>query len=284
MPELPEIEAISRYLNSTIVEEIISDVNTFQHTVIRTPSKREFEDLLRETKVNNVGRIGKILFFSLDKQATSVKMYIDHGLTGRLAWYLPSQKLPAKTIFSIKFTNDKTLIYHDNRLHGAIWLFSTKTGEQSEYPAIIEHYGPDILQISLKDFVDRLMKFRGEIKGILTNKKFVAGIGNAYVDEILFEAKIHPFTKRNQISEDEFRVLYEACRKILTEAVEKIYNILITTQKLDNQQFWRQQIFKIHLKGKHPCPVCDNPISTVKAKRFTNFCRKCQSSKNRYFI
>lgn len=284
MPELPEIEAICRYLRSTIVEEVISDIKTFQHTVIRTPSKKDFENSLREARVNGIDRIGKILYFSLEKSIQSFKMYIDHGLTGRLAWYLSSQKLPVKTIFSITFVNKKTLIYHDKRLHDAIWLFSSRTGEKCEFPAIINRFGPDILQISFKDFSNRLRKFRGEIKGILTNQKFVAGIGNAYADEILFEAKIHPFSKRTQINEEEIIDLYKACKSTLTGAVEKILDMLNTTQKLDNQQFWRHQIFKIHLKGKHPCPVCGNPISTVKAKRFTNFCRKCQSSRNRYFI
>ncbi len=284
MPELPEIEAIRQYLISTISNEVITEVKTFQHTVIRNPSAKEFEELLRDATLDHIERIGKILRLSLHKSNLLLYLYLDHGLTGRLAWY-SSQKLPAKTVFLIKFRNDKTLLYHDTRLHGTIWLFSSKKNQPCEHPAVIDEFGPDIFQISESEFIKRLGKFNGEIKGILTNQtKFVTGIGNAYADEILFEAKIHPFSKRPQLSEKDKSILYHACKKILTNSMNKISHMLKTTQKLDNERYWREQIFLIHLKGKKPCPICGNPISTIKAKRLTNFCRKCQIPKNRNFI
>ena len=182
------------------------------------------------------------------------------------------------------FNKSKTLIYHDSRLHGAIWLFVSKNNESYGYPEKIDGYGPDILQISKEDFIKRLKRFNGEIKGILTNQKFVSGIGNAYADEILFEAKIHPFDKRPQLDEAEKTRIYLACEKILTNSVNTIFDSLCETQILNNQKKWRQQIFKIHLRGKQPCHICGNPISTIKAKRFTNFCRKCQIPRNRSFF
>ncbi len=284
MPELPELEAIRQYLASNISEQVITNVKTFLHTVIRKPSALEFEELLNGSTLDQIERIGKILRFSLHKSDLILNLYIDHGLTGRLAWSSISQKIHAKTVFSLKFSNNKILIYHDTRLHGAVWLFSSKNYQPSERPAVIENFGPDFVQISESEFIKRLQKFRGEIKGILTNQKFVTGIGNAYADEILFEAKIHPFSKSPQLNREEKSALYLACKNVLSSAVEQISRILESTQKLDNERYWRQQIFRVHLKDKQPCPICGNPISTIKAKRLTNFCRKCQVPANRNFI
>ncbi|MHA2246479.1 MAG: DNA-formamidopyrimidine glycosylase family protein [Candidatus Hodarchaeales archaeon] len=285
MPELPEIEAILQHLISTLSNEVVTEVKTFQHTVIRNISKKEFEVLLQGATVDQFERIGKILRLSFSKSNLLIHLYIDHGLTGRVAWRSDSKKvLPSKTVFFIKFKNEKTMLYHDSRLHGAVWLFSNKNNEQRGHPHIIDNSGPDIFQVSESEFIQRMQRFNGEIKGILTNQKFVTGIGNAYADEILFEAKIHPFNKRPQLKEKEKSILFSACKKVLTNSVNQISHMLDDTQKLDNQRYWRQQIFKIHLKGKQPCPICGNSISTIKARRLTNFCRKCQIPKNRNFI
>ena len=281
MPELPEIEAIRKYIVSTLSNQTITEIKTFRHTVVRNIPLKEFEDLLFHTKLDQIDRIGKILKLIFCKDNSNLCMYIDHGLTGRLAWFT-SKKLPVKTVFSMRFS-DKTLIYHDSRLHGAIWLFKSNN-KLCENPTKITGFGPDILQISKENFIKRLQSFNGEIKGIITNQKFVSGIGNAYADEILFEAEIHPFDKRPQLNDEEKVKLYKACQKTLTESMNTIYQILNETQKLDNQSYWREQIFRIHLKGKQPCPVCGNSISTIKAKRFTNFCRKCQNPRNRSFF
>lgn len=283
MPELPEIEAIRKYLILTLSNQIITEVKTFRHTAIRNLSKSDFEDLLHLATLDQIERIGKILRFLIYKPNLILSLYIDHGLTGRLAWSA-SKKLPAKTVFSTTFQEGKTLIYHDSRLHGAIWLFVSKNNKPCGYPAKIDSFGPDIIEISKEDFIGRLQRFNGEIKGIITNQKFVSGIGNAYADEILFEAKIHPFDKRSQLNEEEKTSIYLACKKILTDSVNKIYQVLCETQKLNNQSYWRQNIFRIHFKGKQPCPTCGNSISTIKAKRFTNFCRKCQNPRNRSFF
>ena len=283
MPELPEIEAIRKYLGLTISNQIISEVKSFRHTAIRNLPKEDFEDLLNLATLDKIERIGKILRFILYKDTITLNLYIDHGLTGRLAW-LTTEKVPAKTVFLMTFKGVKTLIYHDSRLHGAIWLFVCKNNKPCGYPTKIAGFGPDILQISEEEFINRLKRFNGEIKGIITNQKFVSGIGNAYADEILFEAKIHPFDKRVQLTKEEKTKLYNACKKILSNSMNTIYKTLCETQKLDNQSYWREQIFRVHLKGKQPCPICGNLISTIKAKRFTNFCRKCQNPRNRSFF
>ena len=283
MPELPELEAISNYLNKKLSGDIINAVQTFKHTVIRNMGFDDAQSILKGATIQNIVRIGKILRFQFCKNDKILLLYLDHGLTGRLAWQKKNN--PSKTILTISFSSGRTLIYHDKRLHGSIWLYRSKLNEDFHTPPKMENFGPDILSISEIVFMDRIKKFRGEIKGILTNQGFVTGIGNAYADEILFEARIHPFTKRPQLTTIEIKQLYLTCQEILTLWTKKISEWLHTTDKIDNQRFWRQELFKIHLRDGQPCIRCGRVISIIKAnRRITNFCRTCSPSKNKNFI
>ncbi|MHA1967692.1 MAG: Fpg/Nei family DNA glycosylase [Candidatus Hodarchaeales archaeon] len=283
MPELPELEALREYLESVLSTRKIMKVETFYHTVLRYPSPNEFKELLTEAKLDHIDRIGRMLRFIFTKHELIIHLYIDHGLTGRLMFKKSKTKLPSKIVISLEFDNDKTLIYHDLRLHGAIWLYSAQKGIMIDHPKVIENYGPGILEISESDFTTRIKKHRGEIKGILTNQKVITGIGNAYSDEILFDAGIHPFTKRTDLNQDEIKKLYFSCRNVLSKATKDIFKMISSIEEFDEKK-WRKSLFKVHLKGREACSNCNRPISTIKAKRVTNFCRKCQPSKNRNFI
>lgn len=283
MPELPELEAISYYLNKKLSGNRINAVQTFKHTVIRNMRSDDVQSILKGAKLQKIVRIGKILQFQFNKTNKILLLYIDHGLTGRLAWL--SKKVPSKTILTISFSSGRTLIYHDKRLHGSIWFYRSRLNEDFPMPPKLKNFGPDILSITETVFVDRISKFRGEIKGILTKQQFVTGIGNAYADEILFEAKIHPFTKRTQLSKTEIKRLFLVCQEILTVATKKISEWLFETDKVNNQRFWRKELFKVHLCGGQPCIRCGKAISAIKAnRRITNFCRTCSPSKNKNFI
>ncbi len=282
MPELPELEAIREYLNKSLLKSTIINVETYYHTVIRNQSINDFKKLLQDAKLIQIDRIGRMLRFSFEK-SYFLHLYIDHGLTGRLAFKQEKKKKPSKTVLSIKFDNNKTLIYHDSRLHGAIWLYSAQNEDQIDHPLVTGNYGPDILQITELEFIERLHKYRGEIKGILTNQKFVTGIGNAYSDDILHLAKVHPFSKRTDLNNEEIGKIFHACQNVLSGAKADIYEILSITGEF-NEKKWRNKILKVHLKGGEACFACGHSISTIKSKKMTSFCRQCQPSKNKNFI
>jgi formamidopyrimidine-DNA glycosylase len=133
--------------------------------------------------------------------------------------------------------------------------------------------GPDALAVSQEEFAQRIRKFTGQIKNILVNHKFIAGIGNAYADEILFAARIHPYRKRTTLSDDDIARLYEAMHKVFDWATP-----IVASQMQDELNYEeRRDFLKIHRKGKEPCPVCGTRISEITAgQRITNFCRNCQ--------
>jgi formamidopyrimidine-DNA glycosylase len=132
--------------------------------------------------------------------------------------------------------------------------------------------GPDALDVGLEDFRSRLKPFRGEIKGILTRAAFVAGIGNAYADEILWQAQIHPFRKRTRLTSEEVDRLHAAMRTTLLEAVETVRREMGEDVHLKPRDF-----FAVHLRGGQACPRCGTIISEITAnQKITSFCRTCQ--------
>ena len=283
MPELPELEGIRKYLSGKIAGSTITDVETFSHTVIRFPDVKIFQSSLTGARLDDILRKGKLLVFHFKKKDYSLFLYIDHGLTGRLAW--EKKKVPAKIVFRFHFDSGLPLIYHDRRLHGAIWLYNSASGDKNLSPQKISNYGPDILDTTFDEFQSRIKRYRGEIKGVLTKQEFVTGIGNAYSDEILFHAGIHPFTKRTSLSTAEIEKVYYSCISILGFSTTQITNWLSSTNKLDNQKAWRKELFKIHLKGDQSCHNCGKSNSSIKANRkITNFCRTCQTPRNKNFI
>jgi formamidopyrimidine-DNA glycosylase len=113
---------------------------------------------------------------------------------------------------------------------------------------------------------------RGEIKTVLTTQTFVAGIGNAYADEILWRAKLYPFRRRSTLSETDALKLYSAMRTALNEAITTLQQHASNTERGEQRGF-----LAVHGKGGQPCPRCGTTISSVKrARRTTEFCRTCQ--------
>jgi formamidopyrimidine-DNA glycosylase len=132
--------------------------------------------------------------------------------------------------------------------------------------------GPEPFEISLETFRQRLKPFRGEIKGILTRGELVAGIGNAYADEILWAARLHPYRKRTQLTTEEIDRLYQAMRATLSDAVEQV-----RTEMREKIHLKPRDFLSVHMKAGQPCPRCGTAISLVGAnQRITNFCRSCQ--------
>ncbi|MDZ7261771.1 MAG: hypothetical protein ONB05_06675, partial [candidate division KSB1 bacterium] len=134
--------------------------------------------------------------------------------------------------------------------------------------------GPEPLsdEFTYPIFLQRLKKHRGMVKNVLVTQNFLAGIGNAYADEILFAAHILPFRKVTELSPSELERLYQSLRFVLEQAIEHL-----STRVVCNIEDEIRDFLKVHGKGGEPCPVCGHPISEITANRkITHFCRHCQ--------
>ena len=268
MPEVPDLEAIRAFLNQHIVGQSVTRVDVPIPVVIRVP-REEFVRLLTGDSFGEVTRYGKYLLFPL---ASGRVMVINAMLTGRFSYVDPKTRKHARTCIVFGLSDGCELRYADQRFMGRVYLVTPET--LKDVPQFAE-MGPDVLSPDLTEavYVERLHKFTGMIKNIIVNHKFVAGVGNAYADEILWEAGIHPYRKRTQLTAKEERKLYAATRSVLEWAEPIVAEKM--TESLDYSE-WRDHL-RVHRRGGLPCPRCGSTISEITAgQRITSFCRQCQ--------
>jgi formamidopyrimidine-DNA glycosylase len=269
MPELPELEVVAEVLSRRLLGRPIADVLIAPKggpIVLRNMLDREPAELMVGSVLSSVSRRGKYLLLELDQGALMV--VINPKLTGRLQLCPPGAKKAGPVHLTFIFSDPvEELRYVDQKKMGQVYLV-----EQLEDIPGFNQLGPEALAISKSDFLHHIRRFRGEIKGVFTRGAFVAGIGNAYADEILWAAKIHPYRKRTALDEEEMERLYEAMREVLSESIGDVRDRMAEDIHLKPRDF-----FAVHMKGGEACPRCGSRISTVSAnQRITNFCRNCQ--------
>jgi formamidopyrimidine-DNA glycosylase len=266
MPELPELEIVRDVLTRRVAGTTIQAVEVMSPggaIVVRDLTRAGFAESLTGATIQSIARRGKFLAFALDK----LFLVINPKLSGRLQLSAPGAKRLPKTHIVLTLSSGAELRYVDQKVMGQVYL----ARDMAEVPDFAG-MGPEALEISRVDFVERLRKFRGEIKGILTRGDFVAGIGNAYADEILWAAHLHPYRKRTQLTGDETNRLYDAMQTTLREAIAQVRAEMGEQIHLKPRDF-----LAVHMKSGEPCPRCGTPISLVGAnQRITNFCRTCQ--------
>lgn len=268
MPELPELENTRRILQRTLAGRRVAAVSLDPKggpMILRDLTGDGVETVLLGATIADVRRRGKFILFELDNRYW---MAINPKLSGRLQLAHLRSKATASTLMRLTFSDsDLELRYLDDKRMGQVYL----TTDLFSIPTYKE-MGPEVGRISAEEFQEQLKRFRGEIKGVLTRGALVAGIGNAYADEILWQAKIHPFLKRTSFKAGEAERLYRAMRATVLEAGH------LAREAMDNQPDLKpREFFRVHLRGGEKCPRCGTTISEIRARRkVTNFCRGCQ--------
>lgn len=271
MPELPELEVVRDVLQRRVVGAQVDHVELIppgSAIVVRDLTGRGLAEALTGTIIGGVERRGKFLVFSLQAPtAAPLYLVINPKLTGRLQLAAAGDKRMGKTHLVLSLNNGRELRYVDQRVMGQLYL----THELERVPDFAA-MGPEPLSISLEEFRERLRPYRGEIKGVLTRGELVAGIGNAYADEILWAARLHPFRKRTQLKPDQVERLYHAMRETLLQAIEQV-----RAEMGENIHTKPRDFLAVHMRAGEKCPHCGTTISLVGAnQRITNFCRTCQ--------
>jgi formamidopyrimidine-DNA glycosylase len=268
MPELPDLEAIRGFLNQRLPGVRVEQAQALIPVVFRVP-KADLQAILESNTFDETLRQGKFLLFHLKSDHILV---VNPMLTGRFQYCPPQEKRRAKTCMVLTLANGYDLRYVDERLMGKVYL--VEEGALEQIPQFAE-MGPDALSPELTEevFAQRLRRHPGQIKGILVNHKFVAGIGNAYADEILFAAAIHPYRKRPTLSEEEVQRLYQAIHTVFEWAIP-----IVAERTKDGLPLEEVRDFlRVHRRGGEPCPNCGNRITEITAgQRITSFCRHCQ--------
>ncbi len=285
MPELPEVETIARGLQRTIVGKRIQDIRTICPDVVKQPSRIFRKELLKR-KVQGVKRRGKYLLIDLSGGKT---LLVHLGMTGNFLFDVrrpPSvvRRQPQANntngndkhnhlIFSFLESNAR-LCYNDQRKFGKIKVFDTK--EENNVPEL-NKLGPEALDVSLSEFIGIFRKRRGRIKSALLNQHIIAGLGNIYADESLFEAKINPARRIDRLSENKLKDLHRAIRKTLHKAIKAGGSSIDNYLHVDGKMGEFQLQHKAYGREGERCKRCGTKIKRIKInQRSSYFCPRCQ--------
>lgn len=213
MPELPEVEAYTRYFAKHALNQSITRVDVRDHRILGTRTDR-FVRALRGTSFERVHRHGKHLFADAGK----VWLHLHFGMSGDLSAWKGEAEPPrfARVIFS--FENGKHLAFEDMRLFGVAELVDDPDAYIAEH-----QLGPDPLDraFRLPGFRTILAGRRGAIKALLMTQQMIAGVGNLYADEALFQSGIHPRRAVDELSDSDVRMLLSKLQRILRDAVKR---------------------------------------------------------------
>lgn len=266
MAELPDLEIIREMLIPLIVDVPIASAEVRRPLVMRCLVEGDPAEHLVGRRLTTVNRRGKFLLLPLD---SGIILAIHPMLAGRLRYGKPLSRHRKRDALVIGLANGQELRYHDAKDMGKLYL----TRDLSQVPTF-DNLGPDATDpgLTLEVFHERLRRHYAEIKRVLTTQSFVAGIGNAYSDEILWRAGIYPMRRRTSLSDEEVARLYQAMREVLNEAIETLRSRVGSRTDLELRDF-----MMVHGKAGQPCPRCASTISKVTRERSTtNFCRTCQ--------
>lgn len=260
MPELPEVETFTRYFARHALGQTIERVDVRDERIL-TLRRETFVRKLKGQQFRGVRRHGKHLF----AEATpSLWLHLHFGMSGDLAYYQDDADQPrfARVVFT--FEGGAKLAFEDMRLFGLAELIDSPD-------AYIEAkgLGPDPLDPSFtfKKFDALLRKRKGAIKSLLMTQEILAGLGNLYVDETLFETSIHPRRGVDMVADAERRAVYTAIRRILRDAI----------RRNERGADWAPKSLTKHREEGVRCPRCGGSIErTVVFGRTTYFCPKHQ--------
>ncbi len=276
MPELPEVETVRSELNKQLASLKIIDVNFFYDKIIKTPSKDEVIKLLKGKTIISVDRIAKHLIFNLGDYVLISHLRME-GKYFIVDSYDDFDLDKKHILFEMKLSNNKILIYHDTRKFGTLHLLPTK-----DYLNLrpIVSVGPEAWTISENQLYEKLQKTNRKIKTVLLDQTIISGLGNIYVDEVLFDCKIHPERLSSSITKSETKLIVNSSKKMLTKAVELKGTTISTFSYNKNEGGGFQKHLKVYSKNNQECSRCKTPISKIKVNgRGTHFCKTCQKNK-----
>lgn len=291
VPELPDLDVVADAFHAALVGRPVAGARPLMPLAVRgTPSELE---ALAGQRVERIARIGKFLDLGLGRD----RVVVNPMLTGRfqLAWR--GEKAPSGTALEIALGARDAGSPPDAApwTLGAPWLpppeahvvvryrDPTQMGKVYVLPAGVERpvpgmgpgeLGPDALDpaLTLEAWRTRIRRHPGELKNLLRNQAFVAGIGNAYSDEVLHAARLGPFRKRSSLAPEEVDALYAAMRETLAAAVGLLRERVPPTFEKQVRDH-----LVVHNRGGEPCPRCGARITQVTAGGFpTAYCRGCQ--------
>jgi formamidopyrimidine-DNA glycosylase len=269
VPELPEVEALVGFLRENAVGHVLTRADLASVQAIKT-----FDpplSALGGLEITGAGRHGKFL----DLDVSGLHLVVHLARAGWLHWRTglpPAPPKPGKGPLALRVHLDDgngfDLTEQGTRKGLAVYVVRSP----SEVPGIAR-LGPDALSVDRETFAALMASRSGQLKGALTDQTLIAGIGNAYSDEILHAARISPFKMANKMDDAELIALFDAMRTTLTEALARQLGQQAATMKGE-----KRSGLQVHARTGLPCPVCGDTVREVSfADTSLQYCPTCQT-------
>ena len=265
MPELPEVETFVRQLKPALVGKTILSIDLRWKRTLAMPSPRKFKEQIRGQKIIDVGRRAKYLNIQLEDFSLLVHL----RMSGDLLIKNSTIGLEKHDRLIIKLSGNKSLVFNDTRKFGRVWL--TANPEH-----VLGTLGPEPFS---KEFTPQWLHMalhtkKRQLKPLLLDQTFLAGLGNIYTDEALHMAKLHPVASSDSVTAQQAEALHEAIRKVLKAGIRR--NGASIDWAYRGGQF--QNYFRVYDREGTACPVCGTEIQKIiVGQRGTHVCPNCQT-------
>ena len=272
MPELPEVETIKEDLRELVVGSAVERAEVFDPALVEQPSAGEYARRLDGVRITGARRRAKHLIVELDSGDALV---FQLKIGGQLLLVPPVEEPRTAVMFILHLDGGRRLFLRDQTGFTRARLLDV-----GELEARLSALGPEPLEegFAVEYLRGTLESRRAQIKPLILDQKVVAGVGNIYADEILFDARLHPRRKANTLSEAEWRTLYEAIRENLAAGVEHRGTTVRLYRDVLNRPGEHQNYLRVFEKHGEPCPEgCEGEVVQEKVGgRPTHFCPGCQ--------
>jgi formamidopyrimidine-DNA glycosylase len=260
MPELPEVETARRYVDSHAVRSRVVRAEVLDPRMLDPGNPTDLNGLLMDRHILGTDRHRKNLFLCFENGA----LHIHLGMNGSVHFDEDTDSHSAHERLRLHLDRG-VLLLDDSRRFGRFgWFPSTA------YFVAEKGLGPDALTISRKEFVDRVKIRKGAIKAVLLDQRVLAGLGNLYVDEVLFQGRIGPRTPASSVSSDDLESLWTIVGEVLNASIKSGTDF----DRLPSGYLLRQR------ERDGTCPRCGHQLSTaVVGGRTTIFCQLCQKER-----
>jgi formamidopyrimidine-DNA glycosylase len=272
MPELPEVETIARALHCgkngicPIVGKQVAKTHLLWKRSLANSTERKLKKHLIGQMIQSVGRRGKFVVITLDQETLLIHLRMSGDLRVE---QIHNSSLQKHDRFVLDFTDDFRLVFNDPRKFGRIWL--TENPQE-----ILGGLGPEPLDLHLTaaQFHLMLKKRKRQLKPLLLDQTFIAGLGNIYTDEALFLARLNPLKIAASVTEEQSEKLLKAIRTVLREGICR--NGASIDWVYRGGDF--QNHFQVYQRNGQPCLICEGTIKRILVgQRGTHFCSHCQS-------
>jgi len=264
MPELPEVETLTRLLRPALLDKTVLSSDLLWKRSLVEPSPASFKKQILGQRITDISRRAKFFHVHLNRYSLILHLRMSGDLLAVLGGYSPAKH----DRLILKLSGDMSFVFNDPRKFGRIWLVSDPA-------AVFSGLGPEPLSDEFTSgwLFNALQARRRQLKPLLLDQGFIAGLGNIYTDEALHRAKLHPLTSSAAVTESEAYDLWQAVRAVLQQGIQD--NGASIDWVYRGGDF--QNHFRVYGRTGEACPTCGTPVERIViGQRGTHFCPQCQ--------